>query len=251
MLPFVDTHCHLDFDVFAGKETEFLDVYRHAGVTRVVIPATKAAAWPRLQQLGQDFGPISYAIGSHPWFLHTANCYEPLEKWLNQADPHCIALGETGLDRLCDVAFDIQVAAFRQHLECAQNFFMPLIIHSVKAHGDVLSLLHDYRLPARGVIHGFHGSFEQALAFWKLGFLIGVGHTVVLQRSQKTLDAIRRLPAQALLLETDAPSKTMQTPQETVRGFQTIFAGLCALRREKPEVLTEILNQNAKQLFAM
>ncbi|WP_108126448.1 TatD family hydrolase [Saccharospirillum mangrovi] len=198
----IDAHCHPDG--LADPDAALAEA-EAAGIGHWILPGTEPQQWRNAGQRFESDPRIHLAVGHHPWFLPvTEPDVSELESELDRR-PHWVALGEIGLD------FHIASnAAERQHQEdwftaqlaVAAERQLPVIVHSVKAHDRVLSLLK--RFPqVRGVIHAFLGPYEQALAFIDKGWCLGCGSLIL--KSPKTRDAFARLPADAILLETDAP----------------------------------------------
>ncbi|MBS0910289.1 TatD family hydrolase [Tatumella sp. JGM118] len=254
---FIDTHCHFDFPPFAEHEAEELIRARDAGVQGIVIPAVTASRFSQIISLCERFPSLWYAPGLHPLWIaeHTAEDIDRLQQCLQQGGDKLVAVGEAGLDFYTaeQVAqADKQRSLLQSQLTLARRYDLPVILHSRRSHDPLAALLRKADLPAGGVIHGFSGSLQQANAFVRLGFAIGVGGTITYPRARKTRETIASLPLSALVLETDAPDMP-------VHGFQgqpnrpehvvTILQSLAELRPEPPEQLAEVLWQNALRLF--
>ena len=129
-----------------------------------------------------------------------------------------------------------------------------MILHSRRTHDKLALHLRRIALPRRGVVHGFAGSEQQALAFIRAGYSIGVGGTITYQRASKTRNTLARLPLSALLLETDSPDMPLQgfqgQPNRPER-VKEVWQALCELRPESPEQIAEILRQNTRTLFGL
>lgn len=90
----------------------------------------------------------------------------------------------------------------------AAELKLPLILHSVKTHNELLGMLKQHSLPRGGVVHAFNGSYETAIAYLELGFKLGIGGLLLNKNAKKLRDAVGKLPLDALLVETDSPSMT-------------------------------------------
>ncbi len=240
----IDSHCHLDFDDFNSDREEVLERCRHLGVTHVVVPGVSMAQWRCLIPLVNQYAQLRFSVGVHPWFLDDYTCLSSelfrckalllaaMQPFLSHRQ--CCALGECGLDKpkaSNQAEWLQQQVVFEAHCLIAQQLNLPLIIHSVKSHDVVLKYLKQYGL-TRGVIHAFHGSAEQALAFYKQGFLLGAGGGITYERARKTRAAFAALPLEAVVLETDAPSMPVSGRQgernspECIPGIATHLAGI-------------------------
>ncbi len=123
---------------------------------------------------------------------------------------------------------------------------------SRRCHDQLYTFLKRISLAKTGVIHGFAGSYQQAKRFVDLGYSIGVGGTITYERANKTRQAIRQLPLNSLVLETDSPDMPIfghqGQPNQPAR-IQQIFQTLCELRPESPEQIKHTIWQNSTVLF--
>ena len=137
-------------------------------------------------------------------------------------------------------------------LAFAKRFNLPVNLHSRKTHDVLFTFLKKAKLSNTGVVHGFAGSYDQAKRFVDLGYKIGVGGTITYQRANKTREAIKKLPLDALILETDSPDMPVfgfqGEPNRPERLVET-FRHLCELREEEPEKIVEIAWGNSLKLF--
>ena len=104
------------------------------------------------------------SVSLHPWYLTEENI-QPQIEWLVQtiqSDSRVVALGEAGLDKVCDTPFDLQIQAFRKAIELSETYHLPLVIHSVKATEELLALHKEYHPAQAWIIHGFRGKKELA-----------------------------------------------------------------------------------------
>lgn len=251
---FIDTHCHLDFEVFAQSLESDLHAWRQCGLKAYVVPAVARRNWARVKALAAGYSGVYAALGLHPYFVseHSEADLAALEQEVMSAGSDLVALGELGLDaRQADL--NIQRHYLDAQLELARQFELPVMVHSVKTHSQVLASLKRASI-ARGVIHAFSGSRQEAEQFVSAGFSIGVGAVICYQRAQKTRAAIATLPLSALLLETDAPDMPLPGRQKgsgNCEDLLTIFAALCDLRSESPSLIAETVFQNSLDLFGI
>lgn len=252
---FFDTHSHFDFDVFSLQADDELQRATARGVKKILIPAIAEKNWERVRLLSAQFPDvIYYALGIHPHYLHSVNeqSFASLAAALIGRDDHCVAIGECGLDAMISTPMAEQQDIFLQHLALAEQCQLPVVIHSRKTHALIAKFLRQYPMIPGGVIHAFSGSYQQAMELIQLGFKIGVGGTITYPRANKTRTAIRQLPLNALVLETDAPDMPICGRQGMPNHPQyllEIFHCLTDLRTEPPAVLAEALWVNSHQLF--
>lgn len=249
----VDAHCHFDFPVFDGQRDRILAEAGRLAISTLVVPGTCPGNWSRLRDLARQYPAVRYAPGIHPWWLDEidADAIQKLEEELVQPAQGLVAVGECGLDLLRG-DYDGQLELFRAQVKLASRHGYPLLIHSVRTHDEVAALLRreNYGLPA--LVHGFSGSWQQAKRLLDQGLYIGVGGVITHERARKTRDTIARLPASALVLETDAPDMPpagVRKGDNTPLNLRVVFEALCGLRREQPELLAEQVLANTERLF--
>lgn len=250
MTPLVyDTHCHLaDLRITSTRRLK-LQRARQAGVTVLIGVAAQASDWPRLMRLRARHPEVGIALGLHPWFSHPPGALERLPKWLERAQ--AVAVGECGLDfgpgRL---RREVQEALLVPQLRLARDLGLPVILHAHKSE-DVLAK-HLACLPGlTGVVHGFHGSLQQAERFLRLGFYLGIGSAITHPRATRLRSVVAALPAERLLLESDAPDQPPYghaLPNEPAYMADTL-AALAKLHGQSTAVMAAITWQNAATLF--
>ncbi|WP_158781938.1 TatD family hydrolase [Pantoea sp. BAV 3049] len=254
---FVDTHCHFDFEPFCGDEEQSLRLAAEAGVEKIIVVGVAADRFKGVMALAERWPPLYAALGTHPMAIaqHDDSHLELLERFLKQQPEKLVAIGEIGLDLYIDnPQFDKQQAVLDAQLRLARDYNLPVILHSRRTHDKLAMHLRKLDLPRRGVVHGFAGSEQQALAFIRAGYAIGVGGTITYERATKTRNAIARLPLSSLLLETDSPDMPLQgfqgQPNRPER-LRNVWQSLCDIREESPQEIAETLRENTRQLFRL
>lgn len=204
----IDTHCHLDAPEFAHDVDTVRAQARAAGVQHIVLPAVQVAHADAVRSLAHRHGD-SYALGIHPLYTPQAadDDVEKLAQVLEQHrnDPHLVAIGEIGLDFFVPrLDAERQTRFFRQQLQLARRFDLPVILHVRRSADALLKGLRD--LPVQGgIAHAFNGSLQQAQAFIARGFKLGFGGALSYERALQLRRLATELPLEALVLETDAP----------------------------------------------
>jgi TatD DNase family protein len=284
MMQFTDSHCHLDNKAFNEQLPTLLAQCAKLAINRIIIPAISPDNFNNVLALAEQYrkDPIKlYAcLGIHPWFLAGLNdvSLEQLSTKVSQAKDNIIAIGETGIDGANIKRSDEpeKERAKQQHffdfqLNLAKQNDLPIIIHHRQSHQLIVPMLKQYKLARSGVIHGFSGSYQQAKDYLDLGFKLGIGSTITYSRAKKTINTVKRLPLESLLLETDAPSmplsqevintqvinKELLTSEEISQKLLTnsptnlikIFEVLTAIRAESAEEIADQLEHNVQQVF--
>ncbi len=202
----VDSHCHLDFPEFQGREEEFLCAMQDNGVQAALIAGVTLEGFPAVMALVQRYPRLYAAVGVHP---DTVEGADPAEELLVRlADhPKVVAIGETGLDyyRL-EGDLEWQRERFRRHIRAAQQCDKPLIIHTREAAADTLRILEEEGAGrVRGVFHCFTETWDVAQRALALGFHISISGIVTFKKALQVHDVARQVPLERLLVETDAP----------------------------------------------
>ncbi|MBM3388914.1 MAG: TatD family deoxyribonuclease [Betaproteobacteria bacterium] len=208
MVQWIDTHCHLDAPEFAHDVAQVVTRAREAGVHCLVLPAVRVQDAERVRALAHAFG-AAYALGIHPLAVPRADeadlqtLAEQLDRWCG--DPRLVAVGEIGLDHfVAHQDLVRQTYFYEAQLKLAQQRALPVLLHVRRSADALLKGLR--RCPVvGGIAHAFNGSHQQAQAFVDLGFALGFGGTLTFERSRQIRRLASDLPAQALVLETDAP----------------------------------------------
>ena len=146
---------------------------------------------------------LLYTIGLHPWYADKLSEYETIAR-LEEivAKKKIIALGEAGLDKIKGAEWNIQEKIVNIHIEIAAKYNLPLIIHSVRAHNEVIKIRKDSRTENPWVIHLFSGSEEIAHDFIRHGCYLSIGHHV-LDKKSRIASYLNKLPIEKIFLETD------------------------------------------------
>jgi TatD DNase family protein len=250
----IDSHCHLDDDRLDEIRDDIIIEAQSQGVQRMILPATTANRWEKIQQLCASHDGLYPAYGLHPMFIeqHQPRHVAELSEWLEREAP--IAVGECGLDFFSTRADEKwQKQLFQEQLQLADQYGLPVIVHARKAMDEVISLL---RRQARhgGVIHSFAGSEQQARQLYDLGFKLGIAATVGFERARKLRAVVAAMPLDALLLESDAPDQPgkahrgqLNHPAYVVEHLQTI----AELRQMDVTELAVALTRNTENLFKL
>lgn len=202
----VDSHCHLDFPDFQGREDELLAAMKTNDVGWALIAGVTLARFPGVLALAERFPNLYAAVGVHP---DTQEGEEPDQDRLVSlaAHPKVVAIGETGLDyyRL-EGDLEWQRERFRTHIRAARRTKKPLIIHTREAAADTLRILEEEGAgEAGGVFHCFTETRAVAEAALALGFHISFSGIVTFKNAIQIKEVASFVPLDKILVETDAP----------------------------------------------
>lgn len=256
-----DSHCHFDFAEF---DVDRAAVWRHAeslGVKNAFIPGVAPEQWSQAQKVSEELSGLYHGVAIHPWWLKDVwpeqrQAREALAELVKSMthSPRCIALGECGLDGAIDTPMEQQLEAVTWHLELAQETGYPIIFHCHKAHHLLHPLLKKFALPQGGIIHAFSGSQRNAEDYWELGYYLGIGGTITYERAHKTREAIKHMPLEALVLETDAPDMPMhgrQGQRNSPEYLPQILEALAELHQQPESLVAQQTTVNAQHVFRL
>jgi len=202
----VDSHCHLDFPDFQGREEELLAAMKTNGVGWALVAGVTLERFPGVLTLAERFPNLYAAVGVHP---DTQEGEEPDQDRLIAlaGHPKVVAIGETGLDyyRL-EGDLEWQRERFRTHIRAARRTGKPLIIHTREAAADTLRILEEEGAgEAGGVFHCFTETRAVAEAALALGFHISFSGIVTFKNAIQIKEVASFVPIDRILVETDAP----------------------------------------------
>jgi len=256
----IDTHCHLDFDLFDNDRTEVLQRAEENNISDIIIPGTEKIYWDRIRNLctghsseqSSSWPQLHACYGLHPYWVTENNRQdiESLKGYIDINKP--IALGECGLDfRPQHADKKTQLYFFEAQLHLAANAQLPVVIHSVRATEAVIQVIKKFKTLS-GMIHSYSGSAEQARQLIELNFYISLGGSVTYDNASKIKKIAKEIPLTSLLLETDAPDqpdRKNQGKRNEPSYLVNTLDVISALREESSETIAKQTTANAKTLF--
>jgi TatD DNase family protein len=200
----IDSHTHLD--VCDPPDTELVARATEAGVQRIVTVGTNGASCRAALAAAEDFPQVYAAIGRHPNEATGFDDADLAELEALAAHPKCVAIGETGLDFYRDYAPRAdQERAFEAQIELARRTRKPLVIHTRAADDETLSSLSDRAEGLRVILHCFSMASRVDECLEHPDWWFSFAGNVTYPKAQDLRLAALRVPAQRLLVETDAP----------------------------------------------
>ena len=250
----IDTHCHLDVEEFNPDRQAVLARARANGLTAIVVPGVMAPGWDYLWRFCASEPDLYPALGLHPVYLerHQTADLAALEALLAARRP--VAVGEIGLDYfVTGLDRERQQVLFEAQLEMARDAALPVILHVRKAHDAVLATLRRIRVQG-GIAHAYNGSLQQAQQYIDFGFKLGFGGMLTFERSRRLRLLAQELPAEAIVLETDAPDLTVAQHRGTRNSPEYLphcLAALAEVRGESREDLARQTSANARAVLGL
>jgi TatD DNase family protein len=204
----IDSHCHLDFPDFSTELDAVVARARGAGVIRLVTISTRVHRHGEVLAIAERFPDVYASVGTHPHYAHEEMDVTAADLVAGTRHPKVVALGEAGLDYHYDRSpRPEQERGFRTHIKAARATGLPLVIHSREADADTARILEEETgqgaFPA--VLHCFTGGADLARRAVAIGLFISFTGIVTFKNSTALRAIAAELPAERILVETDAP----------------------------------------------
>ena len=256
-VPVVDAHTHLDACgcVDADDVAAMVDRAQAAGVGRVITVADDIASANWVAEASTWDDRVFAAVALHPTRTTTFTESDRATLEALARRPRVVAIGETGLDYYWDHSPPhAQHEAFRWHIDLAKRVGKPLMIHDRDAHEDILRILREEGAPATVVFHCFSGDEEFAARCVDAGYVLSFAGTVTFRNAAGLRAAAKVVPADQMLVETDAPFLTPHPfrgrPNEPYCAAYTV-RDLAELRGEPVDELAGALTATAERVFRL
>ncbi len=252
----VDSHCHLDFPDFAAELPAVVARAGAAGVGLLVTISTRVRQQSELLAIVDKFPNVFSSIGTHPHHAHEEFDVTVEDLVASAGHPKVVAIGEAGLDYHYDSSpRDAQARGFRNHIAAARETGLPLVIHSREADDDMAAILEEET--GRGafpfVLHCFTGGADLARRGVALGGYVSFSGILTFKNSQALRDIAASLPAERILVETDAPYLA-PVPYRGKRNEPSYVVetakALAAARGVSPEQIAAQTTANFFRLFS-
>lgn len=256
MIPFIDTHAHLDGAEFAEDRATVVQRAKEAGASQVFIPAIDLPSLDTVMDFCRQFPDFAYPMVG----LHPEEVKADWQEVLSAMNPHLsdagvIAIGEVGLDFYWSREFEKeQMAVFEEQVRWSVETRLPLMIHCRKAQNELVGILRRYQkeLPG-GVFHCFTGNENEARQLLEFeNFVLGIGGVLTFKKSHlpEVLPAV--VPLSRIVLETDAPYMA-PVPKRGERNESSfipyIIARLADAYGVEEEEIARQTNENVSRVF--
>jgi len=256
----IDIGCNLTHDSFDSDRAHVLELAHEAGVAQMIVTgASEEGSKAALQLAREHPGQLYATAGVHP---HRASEFDDdTEALLRQlaAEPEVVAVGETGLDYFRDFSpREQQREAFQRQLGIGTDTGLPLFLHMRDAHHDFLAILREVREQLSDVVvHCFTGNRAELRDYLDLDCHIGItGWICDERRGTHMLDFLQDIPADRLMIETDAPYLKPRNLRPRVKSHRNeprwlpwILGTIAEARKEPKELLAEQTTANARRFF--
>lgn len=256
----LDIGINLAHDSFDNDRDAVIQRARDAGVTRLLITGSSLASTHTAIALVQQHPEqMRCTAGVHPHHAVDLDSAQ-LQAFSELARrPEVVAVGECGLDFFRNFSpHEAQLKAFEDQLQLAAQARKPVFLHQRDAHEDFMRVMGRYRAQLTGgVAHCFTAGLDEARAYLDLDLYIGItGWICDERRGHHLREVVRHIPADRLLIETDAPyllPRDLQPKPHNRRNepmyLPHVLAAIAEARGERYEALAEITTRNALRLF--
>ena len=253
----LDIGVNLDHSSYLKDLNAFREQYQQAGVDGIICIASNLEEAQKLVTTCSPYPDMHYTFGCHPHHASTwrdSHTQVLLETF--KTDSKAIAVGEMGLDFNRNYSTpDEQIYAFEAQLNIASQANKPVYLHERDAFAELTQRLTQAHLPRQGVIHCFTGDKDQLRAYLDLGLYVGItGWLLDERRNQALVEAVKYLPLDRVMLETDAPyllpRNIRPRPKRNHPKFlQYIAQGVADVKHVSPEDVIKAANHNTRALF--
>ena len=247
----VDSHCHLDFPQFRGREDDAIAAMKNRGVAYAMTICTSLESFPATAELIRR-DCIFAACGVHPL---EENCAEPDADSLIEIcrGEKILAVGETGLDyKRGEKTAELQRERFAAHIRAANFLQKPLVIHTRDSAADAVNFLRGEGASHGGVLHCFTGEWKDAKAAFDLGFAVSFSGIVTFKSAGSLREIAVQTPREWYLVETDSPylAPEPHRGRDNQPAFvRDVAERIAQIRGMKWEAVAEETTANFRRIF--
>ncbi len=253
----IDTHTHLYLKQFDEDRDETIQRAIETGVKQFYLPSIDSSYYPQMVELKNRYPKNMFLMmGLHPCDVKP-DSYEKELAFVKQKleEESFAAIGEIGLDLYWDTfTLEIQQKAFRQQIQWAKEYQLPIVIHVREAFEEVLEIIQEEKSPELyGIFHCFTGNLEQAKEVVDLGFSLGIGGVITFKNG-KIDQFIKEVPLKHIVLETDSPylAPAPYRGKRNESAYVKLVADKLSDIYEIPlEKVAEITTENALKIFKL
>ena len=252
----IDTHCHLYSKEFTRDIHEVLQRAEKEGVEKFFLPAIDSHCQAALLGLEAAYpGKCFGMTGLHPCHVKGDFLAELQFVEAELSRRRWVALGEIGLDFYHDRTYEAeQYQAFDRQIEWALHYDLPIVIHSRESMTESIGVVRKHQQgKLRGIFHCFSGDARAAAAIVDLGFYLGIGGVLTYKNSGLS-DAIKDIPLERLVLETDAPYLSpvpFRGKRNESSYLRYVVAKLAEVKGLPIEEVAAATTQNAQKIFGI
>lgn len=252
---YFDTHAHVNFSPMCEQEIGIFSDCLNKSILVNNIGTDEKDSLVAFNQ-AKKYENVFCTVGFHPETFGNytpEQCSDLIENILKLNDGNIIAVGESGLDYTDEVDKQKQKQVFIKMINLARKYNLPLIVHVRQAHDDAIEILKEYATDIKKVIHCFTANSAIAKKYLDLGCYISVtGIVTFKKRTEDILDALKIIPLDRLMIETDCPFLTPEPYRGTPNKPQyvkLVFDKIKELYAIDENKLIKQLQENAINFF--
>ncbi len=246
---FTDTHAHIFKEYYEDIDKVIKDAKMN-GVNKIICASTKISDAKEIIKTSSSYNEMYYCLGIHP--EEVKENLDELKRLIEEVkdDPKFVGIGEIGLDyHYGKETKDKQLKYFDEQLSLAEEYHLPVVIHSRDATQDTIDILKKHHV--KGIMHCFSGSKETAKILMDMGLYFGVGGVMTFKNA-KIDEVIKDIPLERIVLETDSPYLTPEPYrkyQNEPKYIKTIAEHLSEVKIIPLNELSVVINKNVKDIF--
>ena len=263
-MEFFDSHCHLDDDRFNEDREILIEEIKKADITKFVSAGYSIEGSKKGIELAKKYEYIYTTCGISPNDIpqNEENLWKSIEEIRNLVNENIkykkiVAIGEIGLDYYWEKDLqrrELQKQAFIKQIEMANEFDLPIVIHTREAVMDTIEILKKNKVNKRGIFHCCPLNIELVKEALKLGFNISFAGPVTFKNSKNANEIIEMVPNDKMLIETDSPylaPEPVRGTRNDPRNVKYIAQKIADVKGVSLEEVAKITYQNAKTIFGM
>lgn len=251
-----DTHTHLYSEEFDQDRHEMMQRAINAGVSRFFIPAIDSNHTLAMYDLEQKYpDQVFLMMGLHPTYVKDNYLEELQHVETELASRKFYAVGEIGIDLYWDKThLKEQQIAFRQQIQWAKKYHLPIVIHCREAFEEIFEILEEEKSPELfGIFHCFTGTYEQALQAISYNMLLGIGGVATFKNG-KIDQFLHKIDLQHIVLETDAPYLApipFRGKRNESSYLLQVASKLASIYQLSVAEIAQITTENSKRVFGI
>lgn len=257
-----DSHCHLDDERFDEDREEIIEKIKESGVTKLVSAGYSIEGSRKGVELSKKYEFIYTTCGLSPNDIPQTEeeLWKDIEKIKKIVEENLkykkiVAIGEIGLDYYWEKDNEkrkLQKEAFVKQIELANDFNLPIVIHTRDAVMDTIEILKKNNVNKKGVFHCCPLNRELVKEALKLDFYISFAGPVTFKNSKNANEIIQMVPNDKILIETDSPylsPEPLRGKRNDPRNVKYIAQKIADVKGLSINEVAEFTNQNAKRIF--
>ena len=257
-MEFFDSHAHYDDEKFDDDRDKVIMEIYNSGITGIISAGYSLEGSKAGIRLANMYDFIYTTVGISPndinnnWKEELSSIDKLLEEKVLDKCNKIVAVGEIGLDYHYDVNKEWQKDVFIKQIDLANKYDLPIVIHTRDAVMDTIAILKEHPVKRKGVFHCCPFNRELIKEALKLGFYISVAGTVTFKNATNAPDAVKMIPIDKLLIETDSPylaPEPVRGKRNDSRNLQYTAEKIAEIKGTTIEEIAKASYENVKRLY--